>query len=123
MLETILKSSTVKVMLSYDYNHFEASILIENEKGLTVKEIDGARKSCARLCDKAIRQYKTAKNIENQRIELRGEKRRLELEVDRIKEQSKTRWSPEEKAKVKALEDNDWNLAWDYDDDMFDEPF
>jgi hypothetical protein len=123
MSETILKSSTVKVMLSYDYNHFESSILIENDEGLTVKEIDEARKTCARLCDKAIRQYKAAKNIESQRIELRGEKRRLELEVDQIKERPETRWSPEEKAKVKALQDGDWELSWDYDDDMHDQPF
>jgi len=122
-MSTIKKSATVKVMLSHDYNHFESSICIENEEGLTVKEIDEARKDCARLCDKAIRQYKSAKNIESQRIELRGEKRRLQLEVDRIKEFQKSKWTPEEKAKVKTLEDNDWQLAWDYDDDMFDDPF
>lgn len=123
MSKTILKSTTVKVMLSHDYNHFEASICLENEGGLTVKEIDNARKDCARLCDKAIRQYKSAKNIQGKRASLAGEKLRLQREVDLIKEWPKSKWTPEEKAKAKALEDRDWELSWDYDDDMHDEPF
>lgn len=123
MSKTILKSATVKVMLSHDYNHFESSICIENEEGLLISEIDEARKNCARLCDKAIRQYKRAKDVANQRIQLKRERKNLILEVDeigKIKPESRT---SEEKAKVKALEDRDWELSWNYDDDMYDDPF
>ena len=123
MSETILKSATVKVMLSHDYNHFESSICIENEEGLAVKEIDNARKDCARLCDKAIRQYKSAKIIIGKRASLSGEKSRLKMEVDRIKEQPKTKWTSEEKATVKVMEDRDWELTWDYNDDMYEDQF
>ena len=117
MSKTIRKSATVKVMLSYNYNHFEASIALENEDGLEVKDIDDARKDCNRLCDKAIIQYQQAKTIENKRANKVSEKRQLEREVAEIKQKDKSTWIVVEKAKVKALEDHDWNLQWDYDDD------
>lgn len=117
MSKTIRKSATVKVMLSYNYNHFEASIALENEDGLEVKDIDDARKDCNRLCDKAIIQYQQAKTIENKRANKVSEKRQLEREVAEIKQKDKSAWTVVEKAKVKALEDHDWNLQWDYDDD------
>ena len=60
-METIIKSASVKVMLSHDYSHFEASMALENESGIPLKDIDEARKNCQRLADKAVGQYKTAK--------------------------------------------------------------
>ncbi len=60
-MNTIVKNASVKVMLSYDYSHFEVSMQVENESGLSLKDIDEARKSCQRLADKAVGQYKTAK--------------------------------------------------------------
>jgi seryl-tRNA synthetase len=115
--KTIRKSATVKVMLSYNYNHFEASIALENENGLTTKDIDDARKDCNRLCDKAIKQYQQSKAIETKRANLTSEKRQLEREVAEIKQKDKALWSVTDKAKVKALEDHNWELQWDYDDD------
>ncbi len=47
-METKVKSASVKVMLSYDYSHFESSMAIENESGLTMQDIDNARKNCHR---------------------------------------------------------------------------
>lgn len=113
---TIRKSATVKVMLSHNYNHFETSIALENEHGVTVEDIDNARKDCNRLCDKAIKQYNLAKVVESRRANLLSEKRNLENEVALIKEKDRETWSVVEKAKVKALEDHEWNLKWDYDD-------
>ena len=119
-MKTIRKSATVKVMLSHDYNNFEASIALENEEGITTKEIDEARKDCNRLCDKAILQYKTAKRVQERRTYLDIEKKRLEQEVERIVlEKKKKDWTPEEKAKVKALDDRDWELNWDYEDEPY----
>lgn len=112
-----MKSATVKVMLSHNYNHFEASICLENEEGLTVTEINEARKDCNRLCDIAIRQYNDAKQVASRRAALRSEKSQLEREVKAIKEKDEKEWSVTDKAKVKALADHEWELLWDYDDD------
>lgn len=117
-MSTIRKSATVKVMISYNYNHFEASIALENEDGVTVKEIDEARKDCNRLCDQAIKQYNIAKSVETKRANLSSEKRILEREVAEIKQKDKELWGVTEKAKVKALEDHDWELRWNYDEDF-----
>jgi predicted nucleic acid-binding protein len=116
-MTTIRKSATVKTMISHNYNHFEASICLENENGLTVEEINEARKDCNRLCDKAIRQYNDAKQVAMRRINLKNEKTQLEREVKSIKEKDEKEWSVTDKAKVKALADHEWELIWDYDDD------
>jgi hypothetical protein len=60
---TIIKNAAVKIMLSYGYSHFETLILLENESGITKLEIDNARKECQRLADKAVGQYKKAKDM------------------------------------------------------------
>lgn len=116
-METIRKSATVKTMISHNYNHFEASICLENENGVTIEEINEARKDCNRLCDKAIKQYNDAKQVESRRAGLRSEKINLEREVKAIKERDEKTWSVTDKAKVKALSDHEWELLWDYDDD------
>lgn len=59
-METKIKNASVKVMLSHDYSHFECLMSLENDNGLSMKEIDNARKDCQRLADKAVSQYKTA---------------------------------------------------------------
>jgi hypothetical protein len=116
-MATIRKSATVKTMISYNYNHFEASICLENDEGLTIDEINEARKDCNRLCDKAIKQYNTAKSIEIKRLNLKSEKAVLEREVKAIKEKDESEWSVTDKAKIKVLADHNWELLWDYDDD------
>jgi len=63
MSETKVKTASVKVMQSYNYCHFEASMTIENEDGLELLDIDGARKNCQRLTDKAVKQYQKAKEM------------------------------------------------------------
>ena len=50
-MKTKIKNASVKVMLSYDYSHFEASMSLENEGGLSMAEIDTARKNCQRLAE------------------------------------------------------------------------
>lgn len=116
-MATVIKTASVKVMLSYNYNHFEASMQVENESGLSIKDVDDARKECQRLCDKAVKQYQIAKNVESRRASLSHEKSNLEREVSMIKQNPKESWSVTDKAKVKALEDHDWELRFDYQDD------
>jgi hypothetical protein len=122
-MSTIIKSASVKVMLSYNYNHFESSLTLENDQGLTMQDVDDARKSCQRICDKAVLQYQKAKNHETNRSRNELERRSLEREVGEIKAKDQSLWSITDKAKVKALEDHNWNSRWDYDDDQDDYQF
>ena len=116
MSKTILKSASVKVMLSHNYNHFETSIILENEEGLNTGEINDARKDCMRLCDKAIAQYNQAKHVANKLCGLDEARKTLSIEVEKLKIKE-GELSPEEKAKIKTLEDYNWNKQFDYEDD------
>lgn len=116
-METKIKSASVKVMLSYDYSHFETSMSLENEEGLLTADVDNARKDCQRLCDKAVKQYQTAKKVNEKRTNLHYEKENLEREVRQIQQKSESDWTVTDKAKIKALADHDWNMRYDYEDD------
>ena len=69
----------VKVMLSYDYNHFEVCLSVD--ENATLKEINERRKEAQRLCDEAVRQYKIAKVKAEKRTQLSYEFDQLEKEV------------------------------------------
>jgi hypothetical protein len=123
-METIIKQASVKVMLSHDYSHFEASMSLENENGIPLKDIDEARKNCQRLADKAVGQYKTAKSDAIKLTATSYERQQLEKEVREIKvNKSECSWSVLEKAKVKALEDYRHQTMYDYNDDGDYHPF
>lgn len=111
-------------MLSHDYSHFEAAMTLENDKGLSLKEIDEARKNCQRLADKAIGQYKSAKQ---DAIKLTGttyERQQLEKEVREIRvNKNEENWTVLEKAKVKALADYNHQTQYNYEDDGEYHPF
>jgi len=107
----------VRIMLSYNYNHFEVSLGISDET--SPKEINEKRKECQRLCDEAVRQYIVAKDKASKMASRSYEKGELEKEVERIIDIPKGEWTATQKAKVKALEDHEyWRLhQYDYDDD------
>jgi hypothetical protein len=123
--------ATVKVMLSYDYCHFEVSKTIEPDdfnvnvemststllKGLTQKEIDEARKDCQRLADKAVGQYKKAKEMAIKRTGNSYERMQLEKEVLEINKKKDEFLTEEDKAKIKALEDYNHAAKYNYMDD------
>ena len=110
---------SVKIMLSYDYCHFE--IALASDKEMTLKEINEMRKNAQRLADEAVRQYKVAKEMASKRIEISRERANLEREVATIKNIPKKEWTAEQKAKVKALADREyWNkFDYDYEDDVW----
>ena len=120
-MDTKIKDASVKVMLSYDYSHFEVSMTLENDNGLTLKEIDEARKNCQRLADKAVSQYKTAKLMAAKRIDGEYEMKNFEAECKRIKEKNEHDRTLKEIAMLKQYEDEKWReqfyYAYDYDDD------
>jgi hypothetical protein len=123
--------ATVKIMLSHDYCHFEISKTIEAEKvlihgedghltsaqHLTQEDIDNARKDVQRLADKAVGQYKKAKNEASKSAVIESERLQLRREVSQIKIKPEEEWSIYDKAKVKALQDYDHNAMYNYDDD------
>lgn len=108
--------STVKVMLSYDYCHFEISKQIEGDE-ITQSDIDIARKDCQRLADKAVGQYKTAKMEATKATSSSRERQQLEIDVAAIKQKPEEQWSIYDKAKVKALSDYHQDWRYDYMDD------
>jgi len=109
---------SVKVMQSYDYNHFEICLGTDDEPD--IKRANELRKMAQRLTDEAVRQYKKAKELANKRYDLEIEQRRLRQEVEMLKQNKPvSEWSAEDKAKVKALEDKEYweQYNYDYDDD------
>ena len=110
-------------MNSYDYCHFEVALETElkgEQPRIKVnKTADLIRKDAQRLVDKAIQQYKIAKQKATGRAVLSSEKKKLTLEVNEIEKVPEKERTSEQKAKVKALQDHDhWEQHnYDYEDD------
>ena len=117
----IIKSASVKVMLSYDYSHFEASMSLESDNGLSVEEIDTARKNCQRLADKAVGQYKKAKSMASKRSNAEYDKKFFLNQVADIQKKAEGDRTINEMAILKQYQDENWqaqfNYDYDYDDD------
>lgn len=120
-MSTIIKTASVKVMLSYDYSHFEACMSVENESGLSLKDIDDARKNCQRLADKAVGQYKAAKNQAAKRTDGQFQMQNFESECKRIALKDPNDRTMREIAMLKQYDNENWqaqfDYSYDYDDD------
>lgn len=113
-----MPKASVKIMLSYDYNHFEVCLSSDEEKTLT--EIDAMRKDAQRLADKAVRQYQMAKEIERKKANADIGLDELRKTVRAIRENfPQSEWTEEQKAKVKLLDDKQYIMSsrYDYEDD------
>ena len=124
MSETIIKSASVKVMLSHDYSHFEASMSLENEGGVTKEEMDAARKDCQRLATKAIDQYKIYKSMAAKRSDGEYKMTFFENECKKIAAKDEHDRTLKEIAMLKQYQDEDWRAqfeyGYDYEDDYKD---
>lgn len=120
-METIVKQASVKVMLSYDYSHFEASMSVENESGLSLKDIDEARKSCQRLADKAVGQYKKFKTMAAERTNGEYKMRSFEEECKRIDKKDEHDRTLKEIAMLKQYKEEAWKEQFEYDYDYDDD--
>ncbi len=120
-METIIKNASVKVMLSYNYCHFETSMHVENEKGLSSKDIDEARKQCQRLCDKAVGQYQKAKAEAAARSDGQYKMRAFEADCKAIAAKDEHDRTLKEIAMLKQYQDEKWQEQfendYDYEDD------
>ena len=113
-----ISHASVKVMRSYDYCHFE--VVLGVSEPIFPEGVDELRKEAQRLADKAVEQYKVAKEAANRRLGSKADVERLEDRVKIIRENfPKSEWTPEQKATVKALEDAQYvaSRVYDYEDD------
>lgn len=122
-METKIKNASVKVMLSYDYSHFEASMSLENDNGLTLKEIDWARKDCQRLADKAVSQYKTAKEKAALRSDGQYQMQNFESQCKKILAKNEQDRTLNEIAMLKQYENEEWRNQFTYDYDYEDDEY
>ena len=110
-------SASVKIMLSFDYCHFEVSLSSEATTQAAANEL---RKTAQRLADEAVRQYKVAKSEAVKRSEAQCMLPAIKSEVEEIKKLMPDEWTPRQKGTVKALEDAEFAAAhkYEYDDDV-----
>jgi hypothetical protein len=120
-METVLKNASVKIMLSYDYSHFEVAMSIENESGLLLKDIDDARKNCQRLADKAVSQYKKAKEKAALRTDGKYKIQNFENQCRAILAKPEGDRTINEAAMLKEYSDENWRSRFYYDYDYEDE--
>lgn len=117
----MIKSASVKIMLSYDYSHFETSMSLENENGITTKDIDDARKECQRLCDKAVKQFKIAKSMAANRSDGQYKMANFESECKKIAAKAEHDRTLKEIGMLKQYQDENWREQFDYDYDYEDD--
>lgn len=114
-------NASVKVMRSHDYCHFE--VQLSSPFPVSIAEIDELRKKAARLTDKAVEQYKVAKQnaarIEGERQQRLYKK----FEIERYRLIPEGERTPEQQAAIKLYDDTQYQ-AWhryDYQDDWEEE--
>lgn len=111
--------SYVKVLRSYDYNHFEFCIPIADDA--TVKERNEARKDAERLANEAVRQYIIAKKMAEFRLNSQYEKEQFLNEIKRIKDKPNGIRTVNDLAVLKQYNDKKWEsqfeYLYDYEDD------
>ena len=114
--------ASVKIMLSYDYNHFEVCLTTDNPN-IDLKGVDDMRKDCQRLADKAVLQYQTAKRALGDREYAEHNFSNLKERFESISFVSESERTPEQKAIVKAYRDCEFAMsrAYDYQDDWEDQ--
>ena len=88
---------------------------------MTINEIDAARKDCQRLADKAVGQYKTAKEQAAKRNDGEYKMKNFEAECAKIKAKAEHDRTLKEIAMLKQYENENWRAQFDYDYDYDDD--
>lgn len=117
-----MPKGSVKIMLSYNYCHFE--VCLSSDEDMTLEQVDDMRKDCQRLADKAVNQFQIAERYNRKLMDVMGGIEELRRRVQAIKENyPKSEWTPDQKAMIKKLEDHDFiiNHQYDYEDDWEDD--
>lgn len=112
-------AASVKIMLSYDYCHFE--ICKSSDENLSDEQIDAMRKDVQRLANKAVEQYKIFKSLADIKVRRQEEKESSERQIKRILEKPEGQRTLDEIALVKSFKDRNWseyiNSRYDFEDD------
>ena len=110
---------SVKIMLSYDYNHFEIALASDEE--MSVASVNDLRKTAQRLADEAVRQYKRAKEAAANRAQGKQHKEYFLQEIKRIEKTGEEDRTVRDLAMLKQYQDENWQAQfeddYDYDDD------
>lgn len=114
-----MKIST-KVMVSYDYNHFEHSLEEEIPDNITAEDKmilrNNLRITCQMLCDESVRQYKEMRKLEGFKYNNVWSVSQKQREVLSIKETiPESEYTEEIKAKIKACEELEFKMTRKYD--------
>jgi len=111
-IQPTITSASVKVMRSYDYCHFE--VCLASNDATTPEAIDELRKTAARLADKAVAQYKTAKEAINNLEAMEATWR-----LDQARKTPPHERTAEERAVIKFYADASFaaRFHYDYQDD------
>ena len=111
--------SYVKVLRSYDYNHFEFCIPIDEKA--TVQERNEARKDAERLANEAVRQYCKAKEMAIKRCASESDKKIFLERISAIQFKLRGERTVDELAILKQYEDETWESQFDYPYDYEDD--
>lgn len=116
--------SQVRVMLSYDYNHFEVALSTDEYPDLTPNQL---RKRAQRLCDEAVRQYQKAKEMARKQAGAPYERDLYLQEIARIEKLDEADRTVGQVAMLKAHQDEEWEnrfeYEYDYEDDELGEDY
>lgn len=117
-----IEIASVKVMRSYDYCHFEVSLSssVDCSSGSAewFQMVDNLRKNAARLVDKAVDQYMTAKRARENAASNLAQLRSDAYIAQQTPESERT---PQQSATIKAMRDAEWRGSdYDYEDDYQD---
>ena len=110
-MSATIETVTVKVMNSYDYCHFEVALGLRNDDGIEKIDVDNARKDCQRLVDKAIKQYKIAKNMAALRTDGEYKLKNFKAICEEIQRKDEQNRTLREIALLKQLEQETGNLG------------
>lgn len=116
-----IEAASVKVMLSHDYCHFEVSL--SSSSAVTPELVDELRKTAARLADKAVSQYRIAKNNASRLLSEKYERDAVVNRVRRYREIPDEDRTVKMKAEIKAFDDASWQASrsYDYEDNWSDD--
>jgi len=116
-------NASVKIMLSYDYSHFE--IALSSDNSLSLDEVNDLRKKAQRLADEAVRQYKKSKKMAELRAQGQYERERFLRQIAEIEKKPEGERTINEVAMLKQHDDENWeaqfNYDYDYEDDYADD--
>jgi hypothetical protein len=116
-----IETASVKVMRSHDYCHFEVSL--SSSSANTPELVDELRKTAARLADKAVSQYRIAKNNASRLLSEKYERDAVIDNVKRYREIPELERTVKMQAAIKAFDDATWEAGhrYDYEDEWSDD--